>query len=95
MQQRWWVNPTDPNSLRLNMMGLSFVRNELKLHCYGFDLADELSNHNLLQLERLFPSVYYLLKRQTFVIFDESDATMLTLHGSDIKKYLEHLEQTS
>lgn len=94
-QKLWWQNPTDPDSLRLSMPGLSFVRNDLKLEIYSFILPDEITNRNLLQLERYFPSMYYLIKRQKLFVFDEQDAIMLQLHGADLKSYLENLENTA
>ena len=95
MQMRWWKNPTDANSLRLSLAGLQLVKAVLKLQSYEFALADELTNQNLLQLERVFDSMYYLLKRQKIIVFDESSALMLTLHGNNLKSYLEALEATS
>ena len=92
---RWWKNPTDANSLRLSLAGLQLVKAVLKLQSYEFALADELTNQNLLQLERVFDSMYYLLKRQKIIVFDESSALMLTLHGNNLKSYLEALEATS
>lgn len=93
MQQRWWKNPTDANSLRLTLQGLQFVKAVLKLTSYEFPLRDELTNHNLLQLERVFKGMYYLLKRQKLIVFEEEEATMLTLYGNDLRGYLENLEQ--
>jgi hypothetical protein len=95
MQRRWWKNPTDPNSLRLSLAGLQFVKSNLKMQSYEFALSEELSNRNLLQLERLFKGMYYLLKRQKIIVFEETEATMLTLYGNDLKSYLENLESTS
>ena len=54
MQLRWWKNPTDPASLRLSLAGLQVVKAVLKLTAYDFALPTELTNHNLLQLERCF-----------------------------------------
>lgn len=93
MQRRWWKNPTDDNSLRLSLAGLQFVKAVLKLQSYEFALSEELSNHNLLQLERQFKSMYYLLKRQKIIVFEETEAMMLTLHGNNLKGYLDSLEQ--
>jgi len=93
MQKRWWKNPTDANSLRLSLQGLQLVKAVLKLQSYEFQLPDELTNHHLLQLERQFKGMYYLLKRQKIIVFDEEEATMLTLYGNDLKGYLENLEQ--
>jgi len=95
MQRRWWKNPTDPNSLRLSLAGLQLVKAVLKLQSYEFELAEELTNQNLLQLERVFDSMYYLLKRQKIIVFTEESALMLTLHGNNLKGYLEALESTS
>ena len=95
MQKQWWMNPTDPDSLRLSMVGLSFVRNHLKLEIYSFILPDEITNKNLLQLERYFPSMYYLVKRQKLFVFDEHAAVMLQLQGAALQSYLENLETTN
>ena len=92
MQRRWWKNPTDPNSLRLSLAGLQFVKSNLKMQSYEFALSEELSNRNLLQLERLFKSMYYLLKRQKIIVFEEEEALMLTLHGNDLVSYLNNME---
>jgi hypothetical protein len=95
MQRRWWKNPTDTDSLRLSLAGLQFVKAVLKIQSYEFALPEELTNHNLLQLERQFKGMYYLLKRQKIIVFEEEEAMMLTLHGNDLKSYLENLESTS
>jgi hypothetical protein len=95
MQRRWWKNPTDPHSLRLTLAGLQFVKAVLKLQSYEFALPEELTNHNLLQLERQFKSMYYLLKRQKIIVFEEEEAMMLTLHGNDLVSYLNNIESQS
>lgn len=77
------------------MPGLACVRNELKLKIYSFELPDEITNQNLLQLERYFPSMYYLVKRQKLFVFEEAEAMMLTLHANNLKSYLENLENTA
>jgi len=92
MQRRWWKNPTDANSLRLSLAGLQFVKANLKMQSYEFALSEELSNRNLLQLERLFKGMYYLLKRQKIIVFEEEEALMLTLHGNDLVSYLDNIE---
>lgn len=93
MQRRWWKNPTDDSSLRLTLAGLQLVKAVLKLQSYEFALPEELTNHHLLQLERQFKGMYYLLKRQKIIVFEEEEATMLTLYGNDLKGYLDNLEQ--
>ena len=95
LQLRWWKNPTDDTSLRLSLAGLQFVKAVLKLQSYEFTLPDDLTNHNLLQLERWFKGMYYLLKRHKIILFEEEEALMLTLHGSDLKTYLDNLESQS
>jgi hypothetical protein len=92
LQLRWWKNPTDDTSLRLSLAGLQFVKAVLKLQSYEFALPEELTNHHLLQLERQFKSMYYLLKRQKIIVFESEEATMLTLYGNDLKSYLDSLE---
>ena len=94
MQMRWWKNPTDDNSLRLSLAGLQLVKAVLKLTSYDFALPEELTNQNLLQLERSFNGMYYLLKREKIIVFEESHALMLTLHGNNLKSYLDNLEST-
>ncbi len=94
MQKVWWINPTDPNSLRLSLYGLQFIKANLKLESYEFELSEEISNHNLLQLERLFGGMYYLLKRKKIIVFEEQEAMMLTLHGNNLNSYLDNLAST-
>ena len=95
MQKRWWKNPTDPDSLRLSLAGLQFVKSILKLTSYDFALPAELNNHQLLLLERQFKSMYYLLKREKIIVFEESEAMMIVLHGNDLVSYLNNIESTS
>ena len=95
MQLRWWKNPTDDTSLRLSLAGLQFVKAVLKLTSYDFALAEELSNNHLLKLERQFKGMYYLLKRQKIIVFEEEEALMLTLHGNDLVSYLDNIESNN
>ena len=91
-----WHNFTDKNSLRLNMSGYQFLKKELKLKDYIFELDRPLTNKNLLQLERFFPGPYYYWSRTNkFIVFDDQDAVWLELHGSDLPSYLENLEKTN
>jgi len=91
LRQIIWVNPTDPDSLRLSLQGLQFVKANLKLASYEFELSKELTNQHLLQLERLFQGPYYLLRRKKIIVFEESEAVMLNLYGSDLGNYLDSL----
>lgn len=89
-----WYNPTDENSLRLTLEGLRFLISELKLKSYEFELETPLKNKHLIQLERYFQSVYYLMKKK-IIVFDEEEAVMLSLHANDLPTYLKNLESTS
>lgn len=93
MQRRWWKNPTDDTSLRLSLAGLQFVKSQLKLTSYDFALPEELTNQNLLQLERQFKGMYYLLKREKIIVFEEEEAMMIVLHGNDLVSYLDNIEK--
>jgi hypothetical protein len=94
MQLLWWMNPTDPHSLRLSAYGLKYAKVDLKLKSYEFALAEELNNLHLMQLERLFQGMYYLMKRQKIIVFEEQEAMMLTLHGNNLKQYLDTIAAT-
>lgn len=87
-----WNNPKDPNSLRLTTQGYKFVVQDLKLKSYKFEFELPLANRHLLQLERLFQGMYYLLGVHKIVVFDEQEATMLTLMDGDLKTYLDNLD---
>jgi hypothetical protein len=86
-----WNNPTDSTSLRLSLQGYNLLKkNEVK--SYTFELGEPLTNKNLLQLERHFPGMYFLFRAQKITVYDEQEATMLTLMDSNLKGYLENLE---
>ena len=87
-----WFNPKDGDSIRLSMNGYKFVCNTLKIKSYEFPLTEPLTNYNLLQLDRYFQTMYYILNNKKFFLFDESEASMLSLMGGDLKTYLDNLE---
>jgi hypothetical protein len=95
MRQRWWINPTDAHSLRLTLQGLQFVKSHLELQSYEFALPRPLNNGQLLQLERVFGGMYYLLKRHKIIVFDEPEAIMLTMYAGDLAAYLDSLATSS
>lgn len=64
----------------------------LKIESYEFPLSEPLTNYNLLQLDRYFQTMYYILNNKKFFLFDESEASMLSLMGGDLKTYLDNLE---
>lgn len=95
LRYKIWMNPTDDNSLRLNLEGYYFAIRALKLHAYEYELDRPMSNKNLLQLERYFQGMYYMLHGKKIVFFDEAEATMMALYGGDIFRYLETLQESN
>jgi hypothetical protein len=96
LKSLWW-NHTDNNSLRLTLAGFEILNRRLGLKTYIFEMNRRLTSKNLLQLERQFPSVYYLLNsgqsgNSKIAIFDEDIASMLTLIDGNLEKYLQMLE---
>jgi len=91
-QQRIWFNPTDNQSLRLNMVGYKFILENVKVTGYDYKLSSPLSSKNLLQLERYFQGPYFLLQNKKIIVFDEAEASMLSLMDGDLRTYLENLE---
>lgn len=89
-----WNNPKNPTSLRLSLSGYNFVVKELKINSYKFEVNPPLTNKNLLQLERYYTGMYFILANK-FVVFDEQDASMLSLINGDLQTYLKNLEQAS
>ena len=89
-----WNNPKDPNSLRLSTLGFKFITNDLKFQAYKFDLNPPLTNRNLLQLERYFQGMYFIL-RDKFFVFDEAEASMINLMSGNLVAYLNNLESNS
>ena len=87
-----WFNPKDDDSIRLSMNGYKFISKMLRIESYEFHLTEPLTNYNLLQLDRYFQSMYYILNNKKFFLFDESEASMLSLMGCDLKSYLDNLE---
>jgi len=87
-----WFNPKDDDSIRLSMNGYKFISKMLRIESYEFQLNEPLTNYNLLQLDRYFQSMYYILNNKKFFLFEESEASMLSLMGGDLKSYLDNLE---
>lgn len=95
LQNSTWINPLNDQSLRLSMEGYQFLVFNLKFKAYKFILETPLLNKNLLQLERYYPGMYFILKNQYLYLFDEDQASYLTLLGNDVKAYLRNLEINS
>lgn len=88
-----WNNPKDDSSLRLSLNGYKFVAHDLKLKSYKFEFERPLANKHLLQLERLFQGVYYLIGAHKIVVFDEQEASMLSLMDGNLTAYLNNLDK--
>lgn len=86
-----WNNPKDSFSLRLSIAGFNFITQKLNFKSYRFDLDPPLTNRNLLQLERYFPGMYFII-RDTFIVFDEAEASMINLMNGNLVAYLNNLE---
>jgi hypothetical protein len=72
------------------------VKKMLKLTTWEFDLPSTLTMGQLLQLERTFQGVYFLVNRKDhskIVLLDEQEAVMLTLYANDLPGYLKNLQQ--
>jgi hypothetical protein len=88
-----WYNKINAQSLRLTHDGLLFFTRTIKFH--NITLADPVRPKQMLQLERLLTSPYYLRQMsQNPAIFvsSEQDAIMLQLHGGDLNTYLDNLQ---
>lgn len=88
-----WNTPKDDSSLRLSLNGYKFVAHDLKLKSYKFEFERPLANKHLLQLERLFQGVYYLIGAHKIVVFDEQEASMLSLMDGNLTAYLNNLDK--
>jgi hypothetical protein len=87
----FWLNPLTPHhSLRLRIEGKKWLAEKCKQTFYKFEIP-ELSNLQLLQLDHLFTSPYYIRSRKLIYLFGEQDAIMLSLHGNNLGAYLDSL----
>ena len=87
----WWRNPINRQSLRLTYPGLQWIEKNSSIPSYTIVLQDDITGRQLIQLERMFSSPYYL-KPSSIVVFGEQDAVMLQLHAGDLKSYLNNQE---
>jgi hypothetical protein len=92
VEYQWWFNPTNPNSLRLTRTGSAWIKKYTKLRFYNIDLAQKIFPKQLLQLERLVKSPYYIQNLQKLEVIDETTVIMLQLHAGDLNTYLQNLE---
>ena len=89
-----WNNPKDSDSLRLSLSGYTILKKN-NIQSYLYELSEPLNNKNLLQLERHFPGMYFLFRAQKITVYDEQEASMLSLMDGNLKGYLENLESNT
>jgi len=87
-----WYNPTNIRSMRLTKTGWLYLCNQLKFTSYEFELPKTIVARVLLRLERHIHYPYYIDSIKSIVVFDEETAVMLTLHNSNLAKYLDDLD---
>jgi hypothetical protein len=87
-----WRNTLNPNSLRLALPGYRMILENKQHAFYHFSLKP-LSNLQLLQLDHLLSSPYFLSNRTKIELMGEQDSIMLGLHGNDLAQYLHNLDQ--
>ena len=54
-----------------------------------------MTNLQLLQLDHLLESPYYIRNRTQIELMGEKDAMMLSLHGNNLKQYLDNLDNSA
>ena len=79
--------------MRLTKAGWIYLSKNLKLTSYEFDLPKTIVARVLLRLERHIHYPYYIDSTKSIVVFDEETAVMLTLHNSNLAKYLDDLDR--
>lgn len=92
VEHQWWQNSINPNSLRLTSLGHKWFTQNAKFKSYQIDLTDKILPRQMLQLERLIKSPYYIKQLKTIYVYGEQDAVMLQLHGGNLVAYLDNLE---
>lgn len=93
VEHQWWQNPLNHSSLRLTSVGYKWFTNTAKWRAHQVELAEKIMPKQMLQLERLLTSPYYIKQLKVLYVFSETDAVMLQLHGGDLNTYLDNLEQ--
>lgn len=86
-----WRNPTNPKSLRLTPLGFKLASK--KVTAYPIKLQDKIIPKHMLMLERAVTVPYFIPKLTDIVVFDQTVATMLTLHAGDLDTYLSNLSK--
>lgn len=79
--------------MRLTKAGSTYLSKQLKFTSYEFDLPKNIVARVLLRLERHIHYPYYIDSIKSITVFDEETAVMLTLHNSNLAKYLDDLDR--
>ena len=87
-----WYNKINYQSLRITYEGFKWFGRTMKF--YQVDLVNDVYPKQMLQLEKLLKSPYYIRKQkqQSLFVSTDQDAVMLQLHGGDLNSYLDNLE---
>lgn len=85
-----WRNILNSNSLRLTVSAYTRLIRNGGVKFYSFKIQT-MTNLQLLQLDHLLESPYYIRSRHMLELVGEQDAIMLQLHGNNLKQYLENL----
>jgi hypothetical protein len=88
---RWWFNGINHTSLRLSRAGAEWFGGNAKFHFYHVQLQTQITGKQMLQLERLFDSPYYLINKGIYML-DEATYIMLQLNAGNLAQYLDNLE---
>lgn len=86
----WWKNPLNPYSLRLSSSAFAWITKRSDIKGYKIELHDDMTGKQMLQLERVFKSPYFITAK-SITVFSEEDAIMLQLHAGNLKQYLDNL----
>lgn len=92
LRAMWFRNPVNHNSLRLTHQGFQWINKHSTVQSYDVVLNCDVFSKQLIQLERVFHSPYYLTPTK-IKVFSEEDAIMLQLHAGDLAQYLNNLQQ--
>jgi hypothetical protein len=87
----WWKNPTNRESLRLSHQGFHWVSKNTAVPNWPVRISQSINGKQLIQLERVFKSPYFLSKTG-ITVFSEEDFIMLQLHAGDLAQYLNNLQ---
>ena len=93
VERVWWQNPLNQFSLRLTHTGYKWLQKNSKWKFHEIELVEKIMPRQMLQLERLLTSPYFIRKLDLLYVHSEQDAVMLQLHGGDLNTYLDNLQQ--